>query len=134
MNYQVKQERPYTIYPGEYIPLPETEIMLENLSMLPRNVMKPIPLKVLECDDCFKIDVALPGVRREEIMLSVQDSTLSVAILPMHDIGPVDQQVFLPEYIEPEFVTATFNMGILHIYLPKSSSPSGLKFHPVAIY
>ena len=134
MMYQLQTEKPYSIYPGEYVPLPQTERMLEQLNLVPRKVMKPIPLKILECDDCFKVDVAIPGVRREEVMVSVQDNALYIAVLPLHDIEPLDRQVILPEFIDPEFVTATFSLGILHVYLPKSTVPCGLKFHAVAIY
>lgn len=134
MNHRMPLEKGYSIYPGEYVPLYETTMMMEALRHQPRKNMESQPLKLLECDDCFKVDLALPGVRREELMVCVRENTLSVAVLPAHGPEPVDRQVFLPEYIAPEFVTASFNLGILHVYLPKSTSPSGLQFHNVAVY
>ena len=133
MNHRMPLEKGYSIYPGEYVPLYETEMMMEALSH-PSRSMELLPLKLLECDDCFKVDLALPGVRREDVLVCVQENTLSVAVLPTFGSGPVDRQVFLPEYIAPEFVTASFNLGILHVYLPKSTSSSGLQLHKVAVY
>ena len=51
------------VYPGEYIPMPEVEALLEELKIPGKDsAAKPL-MNMDEFKDCFKIEVIVPGVR-----------------------------------------------------------------------
>ena len=129
----IAYEKGYSVYPGEYIPLQETEILHEELQHT-KGISATIPIHMHDLVDYYKVEVSLPGVRREELMVSIQGGILSIEILPYHDLGPVEQNVIIPGHIDCEFVTASFLEGMLGVFLPKAKIPPGNIVYPVVIY
>ena len=76
MKSNLLYEKEYSAYPGEYMPMPETEALLRELKLTAKDSgIKPL-VNMDEYDDCFKIEVALPGIRREEIFIQSHGGSL----------------------------------------------------------
>jgi HSP20 family protein len=84
-----------------------------------------------EADDCYLVDVELPGVRREDIDLQVHQGRLVVSAerrerervgLLRHrtrTTGRLRLEVALPVEVDPQGVTASLDHGVLAVRLPK---------------
>jgi HSP20 family protein len=128
----------YCVYPGEYNPLPETEALLNELERSGAISLAGLPLNMDEFEDCFQIEMVVPGVQREEIIIKVQDNILFVRIVhktyddiqkkkfQIHEFesGFFERHLLLPENADPEFIVAEYRQGILKLYVPKSKEPS----------
>jgi HSP20 family molecular chaperone IbpA len=148
MDTSLFAEKDYTVYPGEYVPMPETEMLFDALRHGAVPVISSLPLNMDEYEDCYKVEVSLPGVRRDEILIQLNEDRLTIAVMQkneqvgdprkiqMHEFmpGPVERKLVLPEIVDVEFVSASYREGILYIHLPKTSTPSGSSNHLVVVY
>jgi HSP20 family protein len=146
MTSYLTQSKEYQIYPGEYIPMPEIESLLEELKISRSDVTKPL-LNMEEFRDCFKIEMAIPGFKREDIMIRVKDNVLTVMV--MHSISKksgqhlgihefeheyLERQITLPRNADPEFASAEYSQGILSLQLPKTLEPSKSNANRIVVY
>ena len=124
-------------YPGEYIPMPEIEKLLNDK----KNCMKQPPLNVDEYDIFFRIEVSLPGTHKQDIVVSVEGHILSIKVIHKDDNRTVsrswihefdmnyfEREVTLPDDADTEFATAEYKEGILTLLIPKVANHS--KVHP----
>ena len=124
-----------TLYPGEYIPmLNATQLKVELKKFSKKNITEP-SVNVTESADHFKLEVAIPGIRREDFFLSIDNNVLTLTVLhrrigvtqegrfQLHefDYDCFKRHVILPENVETEFVRAEYREGILTMYLPKTT-------------
>lgn len=131
------------VYPGKYIPLPETDELLEQQ----KNYMKEPSVNIDEFDDFFRLEVSLPGIHREDIVVFVEDHILTVKVIHKNenvvtgkpcihefDMNYFERQITLPEEADTGFATAQYRDGILNLLVPKTAEHS--KSHPgrIAIY
>jgi len=125
------------IYPGEYTPLPELEQLANELNLHREGkVMQPL-MNVRDRAESFSIEVAIPGVKRENFLIAVKDHILSIALLAKNNIDCTvdhfslhefnyecfDRHIVLPDNVNPELASAFYKDGLLHIYIPKESTP-----------
>jgi len=95
------------------------------------------PIDLIDASDKFIILAMLPGVKREEIDLSVSERTITLRgerkretvegamyIRRERGYGAFEKKIELSEPIQTDKVKAQYNNGILNIILPKSR-PSG---------
>ncbi|MBC8232283.1 Hsp20/alpha crystallin family protein [bacterium] len=95
------------------------------------------PIDLIDASDKFIILAMLPGVKREDIDLSVSDRTITLRgerkretvegamyIRRERGYGTFEKKIELSEPIQTDKVKAQYNNGILNIILPKSR-PSG---------
>jgi HSP20 family protein len=96
------------------------------------------PIDLIDASDKFVILAMLPGVKREEIGISVADERTIILrgerkretaegaryILRERGYGAFEKKIELPEPIQTDMVKAQYTNGILNIILPKSR-PSG---------
>ena len=115
-------------YPGEYVPMPEIEELLRDKG----NCMTQPLINVDEFDALYKVNVSLPGIQRQDIMVLAENNILSVKVIH-NDVGDLscrskihefdlnyfERQIELPEDADPEFATAEYKEGILEIHIPK---------------
>jgi HSP20 family protein len=129
----------YTVYPGEYVPNRSLALLQAQLKgICPGGYCKPA-MNVKEMGDCFKIELALPGVCREDIFVEAHEHFLSV-IIPGHQSEPLmggnwqvhefdtqrmERHILLPEFADVEFASAEYRLGVLSLYISKS--PQALK-------
>ena len=98
---------------------------------------------VIETEDSYLLFVELPGVRKEDIQLSVRDRRLELTgrrqpfgenrnFLRMErSYGPFRRAFELSVPVETESIAADFEAGILRIHVPKRAAGSGITTVPV---
>ncbi|WP_192823785.1 Hsp20/alpha crystallin family protein [Rufibacter sp. LB8] len=86
-----------------------------------------------ETQDGYQIDVALPGLKKEDITLDVRQGQLTISgerqfkkeekdkkyHLIESQYGTFSRSFQLPDTIDPERIEAVFEEGILHVTVPK---------------
>lgn len=122
------------IYPGEYIPLVKPETLSTELKKQNKSTELRLPVNIREHAEHFHIELATPGLKREDFFISTDDNILSVAVLQKErgrgDPGSFRLQEFnyncfkdkivLPENVDTQFVVAEYKRGVLHLYVPKT--------------
>ena len=125
------------IYPGEYVPLPEVEALWNDFEENGYDFgAKPL-VNMDEYEDDYKIEVALPGVRREDIFIHMQENLLTILVLhrdseelkkklQIHEFDKdyLERHLILPDNTDTEFVSAEYGQGILMLHIPKTLEPS----------
>ena len=96
------------------------------------------PTNVSETEYAYHIQVALPGFKREQIHLKVEDDILLICAEVKTNKRQVQQKyhkqeifsssfersILLPEDVNDENIKARFRDGLLNIELPKSDHPT----------
>ena len=97
------------------------------------------PTDVWETDDEVIVLVELAGMKLKEITLTLKDNILTVKGTRPTQVtrenccfrnmeistGRFERNIFLPETIDPDQVSATYREGFLEITVPKSDHPTG---------
>ena len=99
-----------------------------------KNLMKT---DVRETEDSYELDIDLPGFKKDEIDLGLNDGYLTISAAKGLDkdtedkkgkyirqeryAGTCSRSFFVGEAVEPEEVSAGFEDGILRISLPKKA-------------
>ena len=90
-------------------------------------------MDVVETDDHFVLRADLPGMSEEDVSIELEDTTLTVTgeRKAEHEakgegyyrveraFGAFSRTLTLPQGIDPEAVTASFDRGVLEIRVPK---------------
>src|SRR4051812_25569296 len=124
--------------------------LFEDSFMRPRTAETPgagIPLDVLMTPDALVVEAALPGVKPENVDISVLGDTLTItAETPSEDRraeggylyqevrrGSLSRAVSLPSNVRPEAATATFENGMLRLSIPKAeeAKPRQIRISPL---
>ena len=101
-------------------------------------------MDLVETDDSLVLSADLPGLERDDVSIEVKDNVLTVSgkreseHSEMGDgyrrveraFGGFSRSVSLPEGVEADKVSATFEKGVLHVTIPK---PEERKPHRVEI-
>jgi len=122
----------YCAYPGEYIPAPLTLVeLLAELQKPHEGETKPL-INMAEMPDVFIIEVAAPGLKSDDFLVSIDENVLSVAVLhkdteagkklyQQHEFNYscFQRDIVLPGNADAAFLNAVYENGILRIRLPK---------------
>jgi len=101
------------------------------------DLQTPTPTNVVETQNGYLIQVALPGYKKDQISVKVDEDVLSiraeVKTIRQHSHHKFHKQeifsssfqrsILLPVDVNDENIKATFKDGLLNIDLPKSSQP-----------
>ncbi|MBL7745598.1 MAG: Hsp20/alpha crystallin family protein [Chitinophagaceae bacterium] len=134
-----------SVYPGEFIPRLKMEDIAGEMN---REHKVPIPaprVNVSELTECFKIEVEVPGVNRDDFYISADKNFLSVTVfhkgypeteqgnfqLHEFDCNCSYRHILLPENADAGFAVAEYKAGVLYVYIPKTDHP--LKQAPARI-
>jgi HSP20 family protein len=93
-----------------------------------------IPLDVTTTEDAVTIEAALPGIKPEDVDITVENGTVRISgktaderkadegsyVLQEIRRGSFSRTVTLPNGLEPDKATATFEHGILRLEIPKA--------------
>jgi HSP20 family protein len=99
------------------------------------NVRLPA-LDVKETAEAITVDAELPGLKQEEIKVTVEEGVLSISAERKQEkdektknvhrleryYGQMERKLALPAGVEEGKVDATYKDGVLHITLPKKAS------------
>ena len=89
---------------------------------------------ILESDDSFEIHAELPGVKQEDVKLSLNNNVLTISGEKKQEVkedrdnvvrversyGRFERGFSLPTTVQADKVRASFNDGVLKIVLPKA--------------
>lgn len=104
-----------------------------NLNFSNTNTTLPA-VNVKEDNDCYKIEVAAPGLKRDDFNVKIENNQLTISSEVKEEkkdekkgytrqefsYQSFHRSFTLPEgHIMTEAISATYNNGILHIELPK---------------
>ena len=92
-------------------------------------------IEMFEKDDKFVVRAELPGIKREEIDISVSDDTLTIKgerkskneveeedyYCREHSYGSFFRSIALPSDINTEKIEASYESGVLEVSLPKAA-------------
>ena len=135
-------------YPGEYVPLLKQEEFEEELAHFQKGEMLFPPANISELPDAYQVDMAMPGIRREEFMVHIDGNVLFIRVLhkgakwtgvlklPEHGFNNVcfERSVNLPANADPSFMSAEFKAGILQVIIPKATGPIDSSSMQVVVY
>ena len=136
------------IYPGAYVPLLKEEEVQEELKRPHKGETILPPVNVTEMADSFKVEVAIPGVKREDFLIHSDGNVLSVCVLhkecglhegerfQLHEFNYecFDRHIILPDNADSEFVSAEYKAGILRLYVPKAKQPAKNQHTRIVVY
>jgi HSP20 family protein len=107
-----------------------------------------LPLDVTTSNDTLTIEAALPGIRPEDVDITVENGTVTISgktvdertaeegsyVLQEIRRGNFSRTVTLPNGLEPDKASATFENGILRLEIPKAEQvkPRQIKISPVS--
>lgn len=112
--------------------------LFEDSWVRPRNGFgadeQPLALDVRTTSDAYEIDAALPGVKPEDVDISVLGETLTITANSSQEQsrddegysyreirrGSFSRTVTLPTGVKADAASATFENGMLHLSIPKA--------------
>ncbi len=131
-------------YPGEYIPLPQAEDLLKKVN---KDLGSKPLVNIEEFPESYKVEVNIPGAKREDIFINTNDRILSIIVLRMtcenlnyktqgheFDNRSIERHVFLPANADTEFVSAEYREGIVCLHIPKSDGYASLSSRRIVVY
>ncbi len=148
MNYSSLCPTTYSVYPGEFVPLLNEEQVKAHFS-LPRETQNIQPaVNLRETVDSFITEFALPGLKREELLILAEDNILTIYGIhkEIQNTKPgrnqfsefqydyFERHISLPENVDVEFVAATYVSGMLSVYIPKTTKPVKKVHQIIVVY
>lgn len=107
-----------------------------------------LPLDVTTDPNRLTIEAALPGIKPEDVDITVENNTVTISgrtaeerkaeegsyVVQEIRRGSFSRSVTLPNGLEPDKATATFEHGILRLEIPKAEQlkPRQIKISPVS--
>ena len=105
-----------------------------------------LPLDVTRTADELVVEAALPGIKPDDVDITVEDGTLSIrgefreeqrdgegeSLVSEIRRGTVARSITLPTGLEPDKATASFEHGVLTLRIPKAESvkPRQIRISP----
>ena len=146
-HYSSKRSVHY-IYPGEYIPSPELEQLAAELQKHREGAVVQPLVNVLDTTESFIVEAAIPGVKRENFLISVKDNVLSIAFFIKKVADPAsgsfqlhefnydccDRHILLPDNVNAELASAEYKEGLLRIYMPKTDTATKNDQQHIVVY
>jgi HSP20 family protein len=110
------------------------------------STVKPL-VKMEESADAITIEMELPGIKREDIFIYVNDNNLIIIVFhknsetlknKLHiqefDTDFLSEHLLLPETADTEFVCAEYTEGALHLTIPKNPTAPKTLFSQIGVY
>ena len=102
------------------------------------------PMDLVEADDHFLLKADLPGLSEEDVAIEIRDNALTISGERKSEYekrergwyrveratGSFSRSLSLPEGIDPDAVRASFDKGVLEVWIPK---PEARKPRRIAI-
>lgn len=113
--------------------------------VLTRGQNMAMPLDVAETKDTFIVEATLPGVKPEDLDVTIQDNVLTITGETRREqkdgdqpnyhrversYGHFSRSISLPTQVDAAKISATLEHGVLHLDLPKVEA---VKPHKIAI-
>ena len=123
-------------YPGEYAPLFKEGDVQDVVNYVQGHKTVRPPVNIAETPDSYRIEVAMPGVERENILLLGREHTISLMgrnnTCSIHneehsqqhefDYDCFSREIPVAGNADLEFANAVCHSGMLRIYVPKATT------------
>jgi HSP20 family protein len=147
-NYTATHANRITVYPGEYTPVLHQEDLTEELKLTREGTVVQPLVNIREFSNCYTIEVCIPGLNREDFILMIEDSTLTITVLHKEKTGPetikfqlhefnyecFKREIILPKNADTERIKAEYFSGLLHMHIPKTDKPVNKISTQVVVY
>jgi HSP20 family protein len=147
----MENETTYTTtycYPGDYVPMLKKEEFEKEMAHFYEDKIVFPPANISELPDAYQVDVAMPGIRREEFVVNIESNVLFIRVLHKEaklTVAPklqvcgfnnvcFEKRVNLPANADPSFMNAEFKAGILRVIIPKATCPIDGSSTQVVVY
>ena len=136
-------------YPGHYVPLHSDIEIVEGDDHMTPGLWKKLPVYLQESDSDITVDITLPGLKREDFLVSADQGVITIADVRRSNEssdtrkipGPSFQppacfirKVSLPDSADPEFSSAQYADGVLRIVIAKCSTPAEVRNCNIVVY
>jgi HSP20 family protein len=123
------------IYPGVFVPLLKEKELQKELKKSQKSKTVLPAVNVTELKDSFKVEVSIPGVKREDFLILADENILSVCAIhkdcglqkgeksKRHEFNHecFDRHIILPDNADADFISAEYAAGILYLHVPKTN-------------
>jgi HSP20 family molecular chaperone IbpA len=103
-----------------------------------------VPLNIVDHGNAYLVRAALPGIKQEDVEVSIHAHTLTIRgerrggngptdasyVVQEHPTGRWERSMVLPQEVESAGVTASYEDGILELRLPKAG-PTATRTVPI---
>ncbi|WP_336514127.1 Hsp20/alpha crystallin family protein [Pollutibacter soli] len=136
-------------YPGHFVHPADQREIIEGDDQMTTGLWKKLPIVIHESETGISIDVTLPGMKREDFLVTASDNVLTIAdirnpnvekeaprLSPFTNHPPACfiRQIHLPESADPEFLSAEYADGVLRMVITKHQSRSENRYCKIAVY
>lgn len=136
------------VYPGDYVPMLARDEVKERLSQPKDGNMLLPPVNITELESFFKVEMAIPGVNREDFIIDADENVITISLLhkscgteypasfQVHEFNfeCFQRHIILPGNVDTEFVAAEYKNGLLCIYVPKTSEQCSNLHSNIVVY
>ncbi len=126
-----------SIYPGEYVPLLNEKDIKEAIKLTDKKDIIHPAVNITEQSRSYKIEVVIPGVKRDELLIYAKGNILSICAVNNEKINSTlkdqqvqefsykwfDRHILLPEDADSAFISAEYRSGIVVLHIPKAARP-----------
>lgn len=137
-----------SIYPGTFCrKCFPAELVLPNRNKEQKGKVSSPAVHFIEMSHYFRVDLRIPGVKRENIVVRTRRNLLDVFVYfpALKNTGPFhgsnnqclvrfEKHLPLPRNSDADLIQAEYNDGILQVFIPKSSRNPDPIFHSVPVY
>ena len=136
-------------YPGHYVPLHNDADIVEGDELMTPGLWKKLPVYLLESDNDITVDITLPGLKREDFLVSADQGVITIADVRRATDNTESsksrgfsfqppacfiRKVSLPKSADPEFSSAQYADGVLRIVIAKCSTPADVRNCNIVVY
>ncbi|HVM86986.1 MAG TPA: Hsp20/alpha crystallin family protein [Puia sp.] len=137
----------YSVYPGLNAPLIKEEEITSEPELLNGACIICPDANILELQRTYKIEMAIPGMDREDIVIHADKNTLCIRAAHQRyygkekDVKEEDPnnicfncELQLPKDADPEFASAEYKYDVLCMHIYKTGGPSRNKCTKIVVY
>lgn len=135
-------------YPGDYVPMFTEEELENELKHTHLGLCLNPPINVIETSRYFSVEVAVPGVSRENFLIQTEENKVIVSLLQkncdeenhtdfqLHEFNYscFKRTIVFPDEADLDFLKAEYKNGMLLLYIPKTDKPLQRQHASIAVY
>lgn len=148
MKQTIKRQPDYSIYPGEYVPFLNEKEVKDAIKLTDKSDIVHPAVNITERSQEYKVEVVVPGVKRDELLIYAKGNILSICAVNNDKINSTlrnqqvmefsfkwfDRHVLLPEDADSTFISAEYRSGIVVLHIPKSNRPVNNPHTRIIVY
>ena len=121
------------VYPGIFMPSQKDAVVKAGLKHLEKGKNKLPPVNLIETNDLFQVEMAVPGAKREDFFIRGCGNTLSIGMIQRKSVWEgeekfrlqeteyegFERKITLPDNTDTLFTSAEYLSGVLRLHVPK---------------